>query len=70
MVIGHSVQPEERKQVISATRDACPTCPVIFVYIRPEIADEPLADEQIDITDGLHVLIESLEKLIDARGAA
>ena len=65
-VVGQSVDAEERRQVISAIREVSPECPVVFVYVRPLRADEPLANEQIDITDGFLVLIDALERLTAA----
>jgi DNA-binding response OmpR family regulator len=62
VVIGHSVEAEKRKEIIVEIRRTDPTCPVIFVYIRPETADEPLVDESVDITDGLQPLVDALEQ--------
>ncbi len=63
VVIGHSVEAEERKRIIPAIRQAC-DCPIVFVYIRSESPKEALADVCVDVTDGNAALVRALEELL------
>ena len=69
VVIGRSVDSDRRKAIIAEIRRLCPGCIVIFVYHRPNDADEPLADASIDVTSGSEPLVNELRARlwIDAR---
>ncbi len=60
VVLGHSVEPEDRKKIIPAIRKAC-DCPIIFVYLSPESGVEPLADVCVDVTNGSEALLRALQ---------
>ena len=61
IVIGHSLPAETRSAIIRAVRKIAPNTPVIFVYIAPSDAQEPLADYSVEVTDPLN-LIRALEE--------
>ncbi len=70
IIIGHSVKPDARKTIIQVIRRLLPKCLVVFVYVSPEVASEPLADLTVDVSEGLapliHALQESLSKIQEA----
>jgi hypothetical protein len=60
VVIGHSVEGARRTAIVEAIRRLCPECMIVFVYRRPNDADEPLADVSVDVTDGPELLVNEL----------
>ncbi len=61
IVLGHSVEPELRKQLIASIRDASPGLPIAFVFLRAEDpGKEPLADFAVDISHGPMALLQAL----------
>ena len=60
VVIGRSVESCRRTAIIQEIRRLCPECIVVFVYSRPNDADEPLADASVDVTDGSEPLVNEL----------
>ena len=62
VVIGHSVELPLRKSLIHELRAMCPDCLICFVYVRPESAEEPLADVSLDVTHGPELLITALQE--------
>lgn len=63
VVIGHSVNTEDRRKIIPAIRRAC-ECPIVFVYVRSESPEEPLADLCVDVTNGTEPLLRALQELL------
>jgi DNA-binding response OmpR family regulator len=63
VVIGDSVAPEQRKQIIPPLRNINPAIPIIFVHTSPEPREEPLADLSIDVGDDPAELVTVLHKL-------
>lgn len=61
-IIGHSIDPEERKVIIPEIRRHCPSCLIVFVYVAPDKATEPLADISLDVTYGPESLIAVLQE--------
>ncbi len=68
VVIGDSVEPMARKQMIGEIRKLKPAMPIFFVYVAPESGGEPLADLSIDVTNGPQALIAAMQERI-ARAA-
>jgi hypothetical protein len=64
-IIGHSVEPEKRKTIIPEIRRHCPDCLIVFVYVAPETAMEPLADVSLDVTDSAEPLIKALQEKLE-----
>ncbi len=62
-IIGHSVDPEQRKEIIPALRKVNPTIKMIFVYASPETGEEPLADLCVDVADDTAELVKVLDKI-------
>ena len=62
IVIGHSVEPSLRQEIIAQLRQACPNCVICFVYAAPDQEGEPLADVSLDVTRGPEPLIVALQK--------
>ncbi len=69
VVICDSVDAEDRKEIIAAIRRSC-HCPILFVYVHPESAEEPLADMCVDVTDGNAALVRTLEDLLSSNKIA
>ena len=65
VVIGHSVEPLVRKQLISSIRKISATIPILFVYAAPQTTGEPMADLSIDVTEGPQALIAAMQKRVD-----
>lgn len=61
VLIGDSVEPELRAEIVAHVRNINPSCLVVFVRALPGIADEPLADLSIDESHGTEPLIAALE---------
>ncbi len=61
VIIGHSIAPEQRKEIIPALRKANPAIPIIFVYSSPEPGDEPLADLCVDVADDPAELVKAIK---------
>jgi predicted phosphodiesterase len=61
VVIGHSVDPETRKNIIRDLRRLCPGSLICFVYEEPDTAGEPLADVSLNVTKGPEPLILFLQ---------
>lgn len=62
VVIGHSVDANVRRTVISELRRECPDCVICFVYVSPHKDGEPLADVSLDVTGGPEPLILVLQE--------
>ncbi len=69
VVIGHSVEAEERERIIPAIRRAC-DCPIVFVYVGSESAKEAFADVCVDVTDGNAALLRALGELLSKKKTA
>lgn len=61
VVIGHSVEPPQRRTIIADIRRSCPKCLVGFVYAAPHNEGEPLADFSLDVTKGPEPLVVELQ---------
>ncbi len=61
VVIGNSIEAHKRRTIIEAIRRLCPECLIVFVYADGENGGEPLADVEVEVTDGLQQLIEELQ---------
>ncbi len=61
VIIGDSLVPESRKQIILALRDANSSIPIIFVSASPDSGDEPLADVSVDVSGGPLPLVRALD---------
>ena len=59
-ILGHSVEPEKREALIREIRRISPGCLIVFVYVSPDEATEPLADISLDVTHGPESLIIAL----------
>lgn len=64
VIIGHSVSPEQRKQIIPALRKVRSEIPIIFVYASPQPGHEPLADLCVDVADDPAELVKVLDNYI------
>jgi hypothetical protein len=62
VVIGHSVEPPLRKEIIAAVREAIPECVICFAYAAPDTEGEPLADVSLDVTHGAEPLVLALQQ--------
>ena len=62
VIIGHSVEPDERQVLISVVRNYRPELPIIFAYKGDEAEAEPVADASVDIGPGPAALLLALEK--------
>lgn len=62
VVIGHSVEPQTRTELIRRIRQARPHMPIYFVYAAPQTTGEPLADVSIDVTQGPQTLIAAMQE--------
>lgn len=62
VVIGHSVEPQTRTELIRRIREAQPRMPIYFVYAAPQTTGEPLADVSIDVTKGPQALIAAMQE--------
>jgi hypothetical protein len=60
VVIGHSIEEQLRKELIAELRRLCPNCLICFVYEAPDVAEEPMADSSLDVTNGPEPLIRFL----------
>lgn len=60
LVVGHSLEPSLRRDVIQAIRRIRPQCVVVFVYRDSDYPNEPLADVAVDVTKGSGALVEEL----------
>ena len=65
MVIGHSVEPLVRKQLITGIRKISAKIPVFFVYAAPQTTGEAMADLSIDVTKGPQALIAAMQERIE-----
>ncbi len=67
VIIGDSVIPETRRQIILALRGTSSSIPIIFVSASPDSGDESLADVSVDVSGGplplVRVLDSQLKKL-------
>jgi DNA-binding NarL/FixJ family response regulator len=61
VIIGHSVEPESRAELIGAIRRLCPKCLIFFVFVAPDHGEEPLADVSLDVTRGTEPLIRAIQ---------
>ncbi|HUI84580.1 MAG TPA: hypothetical protein VL240_10165 [Candidatus Binatia bacterium] len=61
VVIGHSVDPDTRTEIITGLRSTCPGCVICFVYAAPETKGEPLADVSLDVSKGPEPLVAYLK---------
>lgn len=61
VVIGHSVEPLLRKQLIASIRKTHRKMPIFFVYTAPQTTGEPMADTSIDVTHGPQSLITAMQ---------
>ena len=68
VIIGHSVEPPVRKDMIRSIRKLKPAMLILFVYAAPQTTGEPLADFSIDVTSGPQALIAAMQERI-ARAA-
>ncbi len=69
VIIGHSVEPELRKQLIAAIREAIPSVPIAFVFMPGEgPGEEPAADFEVDISHGPMPLVEALHDHLQLKG--
>ena len=64
VVIGHSVEPILRKQLICELRKLKPGMPILFVYAAPQTTGESMADVSIDVTSGPQALIAAMQDRI------
>lgn len=62
VVVGHSVERETRKSLITTLRNLRPFMPIVFVYTEPERVEEPLADVSVDVTNGSVPLVSALDE--------
>ena len=62
VIIGHSIDAELRRSLISELRRVCPGCVICFVYQAPDTQGEPLADISLDVTKGPDPLIVALQE--------
>ena len=65
VVIGHSVEPLVRKQLINSIRKISATIPILFVYTVPQTTGEPMADISIDVTQGPQALIAAMQERVE-----
>jgi DNA-binding response OmpR family regulator len=63
VIIGHSIEPDVRRELINYFRSWKPTICVVFAYTE-EAEEEALADENVDITAGPTLLLAALAKLL------
>jgi DNA-binding response OmpR family regulator len=69
VIIGHSVEPNLRRQLITLIRDSHPGIPIAFVFAAEEHAgDEPLADFAVDISHGPMPLLQALRDRMKGKG--
>ncbi len=61
VVIGHSVDADTRKTLITELRRVRPGCLICFVYEKPDEGTEPLSDVSLDVTKGPEPLITFLQ---------
>lgn len=62
VIIGHSVEPQTRAELIRNIRRGHPRIPIFFVYTAPQTAGEPLADVSVDVSDGPQALIAAMQE--------
>jgi hypothetical protein len=62
VLIGHSIEQNDRRILIEALRRTAPDSLIFFVYAAPERSGEPLADVSLDVTSGTGPLIKELQK--------
>ena len=62
VIIGHSVEADERRVLIAVVRNYRPGLPIIFAYKAEEADAEPVADASVDIGSGPTALLLALEK--------
>jgi len=62
VVIGHSIEPATRREIIADLRRLRPSCLICFVYTVPDGGKEPLADVSLDVTNGPEPLIAFLQE--------
>jgi len=62
VIIGHSVEEEDRIQLIKSIRRLHPKIPIFFVYTAPQTVGEPLADVSVDVTQGPQALIAAMQE--------
>ncbi len=68
VVIGHSVEPPLRREIIAAVRDMSPQCVICFVFAAPDTEGEPLADASLDVTHGVEPLVLALQLRLPRNG--
>jgi DNA-binding NtrC family response regulator len=66
VVIGHSIRPDQRKTIIDELRGIDREVPIVYVYVPPGDANEPLADLSVDVSDPVN-LVKALEEKLPAR---
>ncbi len=61
VVIGHSIPRYARGLLIAAIRQRSPSIPIIFVYVAPDVGDEPAADFTVEVSDPVN-LVRALQQ--------
>jgi len=61
VLIGDSVVPRLRAQIIHELRQMRPGIPIIYVYADARYASEPLADDCVDVTGTPEPLLNAIE---------
>jgi DNA-binding response OmpR family regulator len=62
VLIGDSVPPASRKQIIAELRAIRAEVPIIYVYANPKRREEPLADECVDVSHDPEPLLHAIER--------
>jgi DNA-binding response OmpR family regulator len=62
VLIGDSVPPPTRKQIIRELRAIRAEVPIIYVYVNQMRRDEPLADECVDVSHDPQPLLQAIER--------
>jgi hypothetical protein len=70
VVVGHSIEPAIRREIIAEIRHILPACLVCFVYEAPDTGHEPLADASLDVTKGPEPLVRFLQDRLPRTEAA
>ncbi len=69
VIIGHSVEPQLRRQLIASIRDASPDLPIAYVFAPGDDPEtEPLADFSVDISHGPMALLQALRTHLHLKG--
>lgn len=67
VLIGDSVPPRKRARIIADLRAVHAATPILYVYANAARANEPAADECVNVTGDPEGLLKALEKHIDRK---